>query len=287
MAPDLDSELRDLGAAIELPPTPDLARAVRARLEPAPRRPRRRALRALALATLAVLVPAATVLAASPAARDAVLDWLGLGGAKVERVPRLPRVPPGARIDLGPQVALRTARERAPFGVLVPALLGTPDAVHLHAGTAAGPVVSLVYRPGPRLPPTPETGVGLLVREWRGQVERERVQKLVVGGAERVRVGRARGLWLSGGPTWCCSGLATGTSSSSPAAWPATPCSWRAETGSCGSSRPCRGARRWPSRRRCAERPAQRVLDHVAQRLVRSHPVGADRDAPLHVDDQG
>lgn len=200
MAPDLDSELRDLGAAIELPPTPDLARAVRARLEPAPRRPRRRALRALALATLAVLVPAATVLAASPAARDAVLDWLGLGGAKVERVPRLPRLPPGARIDLGPQVALRTARERAPFGVLVPALLGTPDAVHLHAGTAAGPVVSLVYRPGPRLPPTPETGVGLLVREWRGQVERERVQKLVVGGAERVRVGRARGLWLSGGP---------------------------------------------------------------------------------------
>ena len=146
MAPDLDSELRDLGAAIELPPTPDLGRAVLARLEPAPRRTRRRALRALALATLALLVPAATVLAASPAARDAVLDWLGLRGAKVERVPSLPRVPPGARIDLGPRVSLRAARERAPFGVLVPALLGTPDAVHLHAGTAAGPVVSLVYR---------------------------------------------------------------------------------------------------------------------------------------------
>src|SRR4029450_8279425 len=113
---DIERALTDLAASLELPPTPDLAAAVSARLEraPAPARPSPAARagrwlggldgwRRLAVAGLAVLLLAAAVLVASPSTREAVARRLGLRGGGVELRGRPP--PSGAR---------RPGRGRAP-----------------------------------------------------------------------------------------------------------------------------------------------------------------------------
>ena len=94
---DLERQLRQLGAEVEYPPTPQLARAVTQRLagegvESRRPRPSWRPLsaRAALLAAALVLVLVGSVVAAVPAARDALLDLVGLRGATVERVPSLP-----------------------------------------------------------------------------------------------------------------------------------------------------------------------------------------------------
>ena len=104
-------------------------------------RPARRSL-ALALAALALLAAGA---AAVPAVRDAVGDLLGLDGATVERVPRLPASPGG--IDLGrPVTARRPAASSWASGLRVPhdARLGAPDGVYLRG---RGPVAQRRSRP--------------------------------------------------------------------------------------------------------------------------------------------
>ena len=108
-----------------------MAPRVRARLE----RPRRRWPRVAI--PLAVLV----LVAAVPPARSTVLDWLGIGGEKIERVPEAPSPAPTATpLDLGTRVPL-------PRDALVPAALGRPDAVY-----EAGEIVTLLYRPRSGLP---------------------------------------------------------------------------------------------------------------------------------------
>ena len=127
---ELERELRNVGAEIEYPPTPDLAGAVRERIE-ARRRSRfslsRRKL-ALALAILAAGVGAAM---ATPQARTAILEWLGLRGVAIERVATRPDAALGDELDLGERVSLREARRRAGFSPLVPRAggLGDPDEV--------------------------------------------------------------------------------------------------------------------------------------------------------------
>ena len=79
---DLERELRELGPSIEYPPTPDLARAVRRRLEedaePAPRRGWFE-LPVLRWAAVAAVVLIAALPAFSPALRDTVGGWLAGG----------------------------------------------------------------------------------------------------------------------------------------------------------------------------------------------------------------
>src|SRR5215216_3363201 len=113
---DLHDELTAL--SVEWPATPDVAGAVAARLAAgeAVARPRRRAWRP-ALAALAAGF--ALVMAASPDARSAVLEWLGLKSVKIER--REPTAPPprpgklGAGLGLGTPATLDEARRRFPF----------------------------------------------------------------------------------------------------------------------------------------------------------------------------
>src|SRR4029453_13002597 len=146
---DIERALTDLAASLELPPTPDLAAAVSARLEraPAPARlsPATRARRwlgglggwgRLAVAGLAVLLLAAGGLGASPSTREAVARRLGLRGVGVELggpTPSTATTAPGGRLDLGlgRRVSLEEARRRVSFPVLVPGTggLGQPDAV--------------------------------------------------------------------------------------------------------------------------------------------------------------
>jgi hypothetical protein len=202
----LDAALAAL--AIEWPPTPDIAAAVEARLEPAPPRgrvapapPRRRLPRprlAWAAAALALLVAAG--LAVSPSARSALLDLLGLRGARVERrePPPAPTATPGrlgAGLRLGRAVTLEEARRRAGFPLVVPASLGRPDAVWLGAG------VSFVYDRRPGIPRSPRTNAAVLVSQFAGRATPV-LQKAVGAGAriERLALPGARAYRISGRP---------------------------------------------------------------------------------------
>lgn len=85
---ELEGALRDLRGRLDYPPTPDLARAVRRRLEAQPaRRPFWAGLfpapRRLAPALLAVVLIACAALALSPGARGAIGERLGLPGIAI------------------------------------------------------------------------------------------------------------------------------------------------------------------------------------------------------------
>ena len=119
---ELETALRQLGAELELPPTPDLASAIRGRLE------RPRAWRRPVLIGLAVLVVAIGAALAVPSARTAILDWLGLRNVSVVRVDELPPARPLGRLDLGREVTLAEAKRRADW-LRVPAR--KPDHVYV------------------------------------------------------------------------------------------------------------------------------------------------------------
>ena len=220
---DLERALADLAAALEFPPTPDLAAAVTARLgeapaaAPAPPSPAARARRwlaglagwrRLAAAGLAVVLLAAAVLVALPGTREAVARRLGLRGIGVELggpPPPTVTTTPGGRLELGlgDRVTLEEARRRVDWPVLVPAAagLGRPDAVYVNEAVPSGGRVDLVYRARPGLPPSPFTDVGLLITEFQGQPTPEFLKKVTaMGVVEEVTVGGEPGYWFSGEP---------------------------------------------------------------------------------------
>jgi hypothetical protein len=184
---ELELALRELGAEVAWPATPDLAGGVRRRIEVEPGRrfPARRL--ALALAVLAAAVGAVMVV---PSARTAILDWLGFGGVEIRRVAELPAVPPDGRLVLGERVTLEEATRLASHPVLVPDAEGfeRPNAVYVDR-TAPGQPVALVYGPlgRPRL----------LVLEFRAA---PLIEKALLGETrvEQVSVGGERGLWIEG-----------------------------------------------------------------------------------------
>jgi hypothetical protein len=198
---ELEQALVRLGSELEFPETPDVAAAVRRRLAGAPRR--RRLGRTLAVAFALVAVLAGAVLAVPPA-RSAILEWLGLRGATVEKVETLPELPSRvpASLELGRPVPIEDGRPRLDFpSLLVPAALGAPDAAY-YSSVVPGGKVSLVYEPRGDVPRSRFTGVGLLVTEFSGRASPEFVRKLVDQGVsvERVEVEGRLGLWIEGGP---------------------------------------------------------------------------------------
>jgi hypothetical protein len=221
---DLEGALADLAAAIEFPPTPDLAGAVATRLAEAPApgatpaRARRRdrlaglgrlaGWRRLAVVGLAAVLLAAAVLVASPGTREAVARRLGLRGIGIELGgPPPPSVTtrPGERLDLGlgQRVTLEEARRRVGFPVLVPGAAGfrQPAAVYVNEAVPVGGRVDLVYRARPGLPASPFTDVGLLVTEFRGQPTPDFIKKVARAGlVEEVTVDGQPGYWFSGEP---------------------------------------------------------------------------------------
>jgi len=191
----LEQELRQLGPELEFPPTPDLVGSVRARIEQRKARwPTRRAL-VVALAALAAAVVAAM---AVPAARTAILDWLGLRGVELSFVERLPRVLASAQLALGERATLADARRRADHAVLLPRLagFGEPDIVYFDEFWEGDPV-TFVYGS--------EKHVRLLMTQFRGDplIEKNAVEKKGLRPGSRVEpvsVNGGRGLWLSGAP---------------------------------------------------------------------------------------
>lgn len=177
----VEQMLRAATRDVEFPPTPDLASAVRRDLtRPAPYRPPIR--RVLVLAALTLLVAAATVFAASPGARDAVLDLFGIDGASVERVPTLPETPPPARTPIGERVSLAEARKRAGFEILAPR--PQPERAYFSERVPGGAVSFTTLR--------------ATVTQLRASIEGEYLRKLVTEGTtvRDLRVAGDRAVWL-------------------------------------------------------------------------------------------
>jgi hypothetical protein len=224
---DLERELRELGSHVEYPPTPDLARAVRRRLDgeetgrPARSRtiwPSLPSSRWAVAAAAIVLLAAAPLL--SPAMRDAVNGWFEAGGtagsgqsaggsAALESKGDAAEAPTagrsgsgqggrylGAGLGLGERVTLGEARSRTEAPILLPRAAG-PGEPEVYAGDPREDGVTLVYRARPGLPPLGTTEVGLILTERIGGVETAYFpeERRPEEGFERVEVGDEPGYW--------------------------------------------------------------------------------------------
>jgi hypothetical protein len=191
----LDLALIQLGRELDMPPTPELASPVSARLGQAPasrtKLSRRRGL-VLALAVLAVAIGAVL---AVPGTRAAILEFFHLRGVTIQRVEELPTVSLQRDFDelfLGDPVTLAEARDRADFDVVVPEALGEPDAVFFQDNPPGG-MVSLVYG-------TPEQPRALFT-QFRGRVD-EVIYKKVAAGTDiaALQIEGRPAFFLSGDP---------------------------------------------------------------------------------------
>jgi hypothetical protein len=206
MISDLEEQLANLSRHVDFPPTPPLAAMVRARLvapRPRPVIRRRRMILAAAAAILAVALGV-------PPVRTAIAHWLGIRGVVITPVRSLPPIPTprpttsasglGSNLGLGQRSSVESARRTAGFAVLVPQLAVSPGAVYLRSDL--GPVVTLVYGPSTGLPPAGQTGVGLLVTEFRGATDPVLIQKFVSAQTTitPVTVDGGSGFWLGGAP---------------------------------------------------------------------------------------
>lgn len=200
----LERDLRALGAdPATFPPTPDIAAAVADTVRMRGVRPRRRLLGwtpvahpALAIALVVVVVLGA--LAAVEPVRSAVLDVLGLRGARIERrEPVIARGGAGRKLDLGTRVGLGEARRRAGFTVVAPTRPGPPDEVWFDVVGSRAPQVAFVW--GKPVPGHP--GSGLLLAELRAGVkpiiEKAAGPRTTI---EPVTIDGEPGSWLGGAP---------------------------------------------------------------------------------------
>jgi hypothetical protein len=122
---DLERELRELGSRVEYPPTPDLARAVRSRLdEEAGSAPPRGwfDLPVARWAAVAAVVLIAAVPVLSPAARDTVAGWFEGGQTSGDG-----QALSGGRAAGGPEEATVMMEDEAESGADVPESGGGPD----------------------------------------------------------------------------------------------------------------------------------------------------------------
>jgi hypothetical protein len=209
----LQSALRALGRELAWPPARELAATVTSRLAavPAPADgivlpfPRFRTVRrSVVLAVAAVLLIAALVAAAALGV-PGIRILFGpapspLPGATAPTPSASSAVPPevvGATLGLGRRTTLDEATAEAGFMPRLPAdpAIGAPDAVYLEDDR-----ITLVWATREVLPSTAEPSVGLLITEFRAQVNPDAYTKMLDAGTrvERVTVNGRLGYWLSG-----------------------------------------------------------------------------------------
>ena len=213
---DLEAQLADLAGALAFPPTPDLAKAVGARLRVPATGPipfRRSMRRSLLLAAALTILVVGGVLAARYG-----LELLDIRFGPVPTMTPAPSAagptpaasaPVGASLLLGQRVTLEDVLALSSMRVLVPAELGPPDLIYAGGAILRGQIAFL-YAPRADLPLSGLLGgAGLLITQARGELDTGLVQKLLdtelatvqfvdVGGGPGVQA--ARGVWISGGP---------------------------------------------------------------------------------------
>ena len=222
--------------------------------------------RSLALAAVALLLLAGTVFAAVPGVRDAVLDFLGLQGATVERRETLPTPPPERPLDLGTRTTLADAAATGSrFAPLVPAgPRASPTASTCARGAAGRRAVARLPRAPAACRARAARGSALLVSEFRGDLSPDYLGKVVGQGTtvERLRV--------DGDPR----DLDRGRAALPPLSRPRTASSSRA---ACASRRTCccssAAALLRPARGRLRPRPGGR--DRPLAALALRRPAGA------------
>lgn len=160
----MEQELLSLGQSLRWAPTPDLTSEVLASaVSPVPLRTER-SWRQWALAAALLLVLIGGVLAASSTARDAVADFLGIDGLRIERGQPEMSSPPAP--VLGTPTSLQDLHRWLPFEPLAPAALEPPTAVYLRILENGAPVGMLAWKPTHTLPEMEETGLGALLMEF-------------------------------------------------------------------------------------------------------------------------
>jgi hypothetical protein len=178
---DLERQLRELGGEIAYPRTPNLARAVRARIRP---QPAWRRWRVVLAAAAVVLIAVAGAIAVNPDARRTVAGFLGLPGFQFQKVKVLPSPSPfyGTR-----GVTLEEARRLAGFPLLTP---GSPEKIR-----------SVVFddRP-PRGEVELDLESGAIITEVKGGIDKGFFGKMVGpnGQVIDVSVGGSAGYWITG-----------------------------------------------------------------------------------------
>jgi hypothetical protein len=109
---------------------------------------------------------------------------------------------------LGRPVTLDEAEKIVDFSILVPTAAGfdAPDDIYL-LDEGAGDMVSFVYAARSGLPASDSTGVGALLTQFRGEANRNLIEKGLVDDEgdletrlEAVTVGNGPGFWISGTP---------------------------------------------------------------------------------------
>jgi len=202
---DIEQLLVEVRSDIVYPEVTDLRGGIRRRIaldgtRAAPRTPMYR--RPVLVAAVVVIVATIALIAAIPGSRNAVADWLGLRGVRIEQ-PRTPEdlVPAGTDLALGTPTTLSKARRSVDFTVSIPTELGPPDAVHLSRRPPGGRV-SLLYLPSDRFPAAGRDDVGLLVSEFTAEINDGVLGKILATDStlERITVDGRRGYWISGGP---------------------------------------------------------------------------------------
>jgi hypothetical protein len=184
---DVEQILRSHADGFPFPPTPDVAGAVADSL-----RARRMRRRITVAAITAAIVTVGAVLAASPGARSAVLDWLdSIPGVHVERSSRPPQVGFNFVPEYGERVTLDEARRRVDFRISLPRKLGDPDLVFVSTYSVPAGVVTAVYGSQRR--------ARAVFSQWRVGGDDLFFKVLGPGNeATRVSVGGAPGIWLFG-----------------------------------------------------------------------------------------
>jgi hypothetical protein len=215
---DLEAALLDLGTAVEMPPTPDLAAAAGARLRAAvtpkalPTREVRSVRRSLLLAAALALLLAGAALGVRFGLDLLRIDF-GPGPSATASTSATPVSAPsgsssppaglGVALGLGTRSTLDAVSADADFPILTPADLGPPDAVFRGGDTLRGQI-AFVYAPRPGIPASELLGgAGLLVTQNRGDVDEGLANKLVDSGLGRVtqlKVGSDDGYWFFGQP---------------------------------------------------------------------------------------
>lgn len=194
----LEERIRDAADHVDWPAERDISGSVRRRLE----HPRRPALRPWPRSAVAAAVGLALVAVVFlvPAGRRAVADLLGVAGIDISMTTETAR--PGGELDLGAPLSLAAAVDSVPYPVLRPTVEGVGEPSSVFVSEVPSDGLWMAWEPDAVLPEVSDSGVGLLLLQFRAEVAAGGFRKQLGPGTtvEEVAVGDSSGFWIEGAP---------------------------------------------------------------------------------------